>query len=531
MTSQDYRISTIVVLCKDCGNDVGAYPGLHKCPPPPSMPAMPSIPSKYQQSSSSYSSSRPNGRRPSDLDSDSKYSGSSSNSYGGGSRTPTSSSYQDRIGNGSSSRTPTATSFQERMRERDREKQQRERGEREAAARSVREDPRIETPTPTTTTTASSGSGTTIWSRLRAAKDIVNATITGEERWPDSDDSDFEGESHVCRLLREHADKKEEQELAAKIAELDMTPVDGTGSLSRSTGAGRNQYLRDEYSSRKETGASISSSGSGDREDYYGRSLRAKGDHSGPDPNENTWSPSNNTANSYGNSNLNANSSGSRYRSTSDVSRDDALSRLEGKSQGDKLAAQVSHLGSTSPRGRTNSPNGGYRAQDQPATSPNYSNNNNQHHQYSNNSQLSPSSAGGQYSNYSPSSSPSPNSNRRYDTPSPGPSSRQPRHGGQPPVSPVHHNNSGSSYRQQQGAPPSSSRGDPYSNRSRGPDPGQGYGRAEYDRKPTYPPSGNGGSHTNNYGQRQQQQNQQPQYQHGQQQQQYTGYGSNARYF
>lgn len=116
MTSQDYRVSTIVILCKDCGNDVGAYPGRHKCPPPPAMPAMPSIPSRYMQSNTPPpSSSRTNGRRPTDLGHD---------SYGG---------------SGSGSRTPTGSSFQDRMRERDREKQQREREEREAAARAVRE--------------------------------------------------------------------------------------------------------------------------------------------------------------------------------------------------------------------------------------------------------------------------------------------------------------------------------------------------------------------------------------------------------
>ncbi|KAF9354348.1 hypothetical protein BGX26_007822 [Mortierella sp. AD094] len=548
MTSQDYRVSTIAILCKDCNNDVGMYPGLHKCPPRPAMPEMPSIPAKYQQQPSSYSTSasRTNGRRPPDLESDSLYSGGGggggANSYGGGSRTPTSSSsYQDRIGGGSSSRTPTATSFQERMRERDREKQQREREEREAAARAVHT--RLDTATPSSTATPAAGAGTTIWSRLRAAKDVINATITGEERWPDSDDSDHEGESHVCRILREYTDKKEERELAAKIAELEMTPVDAPSSLSRATGASRNQYLRDDAGGRKESPSTISSTSSGDREDHYGKSLRARGEPSGgSDPSERSWSPSmsssstNTSSSSYGSNNLNVNSSsgGSRYRSTSDVSRDDALSRLEGKSQGDKLAAQVSHLGSTSPRARANSPNG-HRPQDQP-TSPNYPSK--QYQQYSNHGQLSPSSAGG-YSNnnYSPSSSQrsaSPSA-RRYDSPSPsGPpasSSRRPRYGGQESVSPTYPNNNSSSnnYRPQPGQPPSSRGGDPYSSRSRGPDPGQGYGRPEYDRRP---PVGGGGVPASNnnlgaYGQRQQQQHHQKQ----QYQQQHSGYGSHGNYF
>ncbi|KAF9114495.1 hypothetical protein BGX27_010645 [Mortierella sp. AM989] len=558
MTSQDYRVSTIVINCRDCGNDVGAYPGLHKCPPPPAMPAMPSIPSKYQQQSSSYSPSNSNGRRPPDLDSDSLYSGARSNggganSYGSGnSRTPTSSSFQDRIGGGSSARTPTPTSFQERMRERDREKQQREREEREAAARAVHEDSRVDSTASTTAAaTPAAGAGTTIWSRLRAAKDVINATITGEERWPDSDDSDHEGETHVGRILREYADKKEEKELAAKIAELELTPVDEPGSLSRATGASRNQYLQDDYSSRKEANSIASSTSSGEREDYYGRSLRARGEQTGSDPSERSWSPStssigtNTSNNSYGSNNLNVNSSsgGNRYRSTSDVSRDDALSRLEGKSQGDKLATQVSHLGSTSPRARANSPNVGYRSQDPTPTSPNYPNSSS--NQYGNQNQLSPSSAGGHHNqNYTSSPSQrsvSPNSTRRYDAPSPNvpsasSSRQQPRYGGPPAphVPPTYPNNN--NYRQQQGPPPSSRRGDPYSSRPRAPDPSQGYGRPVYDRRPPAGPPANSGN-LGAYGQRQQQQ--QPQYQQQQQyqprsqyqQQQHSGYGSNGNYF
>ncbi|KAF9132622.1 hypothetical protein BGW39_011718 [Mortierella sp. 14UC] len=255
MSSQDYRVSTVAILCRDCGNDVGLYPGKHKCPPPPAMPAMPSIPAQYQQSSSSssYSSRGMNGassggRRPPDLNSSSLHSGGgggSGNSYGSSSsstsKTPTSSSFQERMA-GSNSRTPTATSFQERMKERDREKQFREREEREAAARSVRDDPRdpgSNTATPTSAQ-ASSTAGSTLWNRLKAAKEVINATITGEEKWPESDDSDYEGETHVSRILREHADKREEAEMAKKIAELEMMPFESkssSSSLSRSTGA------------------------------------------------------------------------------------------------------------------------------------------------------------------------------------------------------------------------------------------------------------------------------------------------------
>ncbi|KAF9578260.1 hypothetical protein BGW38_006038 [Lunasporangiospora selenospora] len=529
MATQDYRVSTIVVLCKDCGNDVGLYPARHKCPPRPAMPAMPAIPSKYQQPSPSFSSSSSrsadggsSGRmRPPDLNPNSLYpstngsngtpGNSSTSSYGSGSRTPTSSSssFQDRM-NGS--KTPTASSFQERMKERDRERQLREREERELAARGIREETRQET-SQTTAAPAAAGSGNTLWGRLKAAKEVFNATITGEEKWPESDDSDYEGESHVGRILRDRADKKEEQELAAKIAELELNPyasTSTTSSLSKATGtASRNDYLRKDYAP-----STVSSTSSGDNDDHYTRSLRARGElpvNTGPDLAERSWSPSVSSANTtnsgqgYGsnnsynnnnnNNNLGVSGGGNRYRTSSDASRDDALSRLEGKSQGDKLAAQVSHLGSTSPRARANSPMG--HRQD------------NQHNNSGSNHQLSPSSA-----NYQP--SPSPGSGRRYDPPSP-----SPRFGGQGPSSPSYGNNNsggggggGGGYRPQQGPPPPS---DPY----------------EYDRRPTYPPGNSGGGPppgVQGYGQQRQPQYQQ--YQQPQQYQQHNAYGSNrGNYF
>lgn len=45
----DYRVSTLVVLCKDCGHDVGLYPARHKCQPV-ERPAMPALPTQYTKS-------------------------------------------------------------------------------------------------------------------------------------------------------------------------------------------------------------------------------------------------------------------------------------------------------------------------------------------------------------------------------------------------------------------------------------------------------------------------------------------------
>lgn len=36
----DYRVSTIIVLCKDCGQDVGLYPARHQCDARPYLPTL-----------------------------------------------------------------------------------------------------------------------------------------------------------------------------------------------------------------------------------------------------------------------------------------------------------------------------------------------------------------------------------------------------------------------------------------------------------------------------------------------------------
>ncbi|KAF9285268.1 hypothetical protein BGZ68_003995 [Mortierella alpina] len=305
----------------------------------------------------------------------------------------------------------TGSSFQERMRERDREKQQREREERDAAARAILDDPKLSATLlnqPTSTTTAAAvaqSTGTAIWNRLRAAKDVINATITGEERWPDSDDSDHEGESHVSRMLREYADKKEAAEVAAKIAELEMTPISSAASppvsasesLSKSL-SNRGIHRRPPDTARYDNGAlnnrtlRSSPSATSLRGDYYGQSLRSRGEtghqpalsedgsRSAPtstNSRTNTFSNNNDTTNSISlgrsgsgrnGSNLTkskssggpvgSNKLGNRFRTSSDASLSEALGRLEGKRNQDALVAQVSHLGST----RARSPHRGNRA-------------------------------------------------------------------------------------------------------------------------------------------------------------------------
>lgn len=46
----DYRVSAIVVLCKDCNQDVGLYPARHRCDATAKRPILPTL---YSSTSSS----------------------------------------------------------------------------------------------------------------------------------------------------------------------------------------------------------------------------------------------------------------------------------------------------------------------------------------------------------------------------------------------------------------------------------------------------------------------------------------------
>ncbi|KAG0347091.1 hypothetical protein BG004_000094, partial [Podila humilis] len=234
--------------------------------------------------------------------------------------------------------------------------------------------------------TNAQSTGATIWNKLRAAKDIINTTITGEERWPDSDESDHEGcESHVTRVLREYQEKKEADEIARKISELEMSPYNSNSnqtlhkspsqaSFSSTSSSGRNPYLRD--GGRKDYQGSPTSPTAAGGQDFYGRPFRARGDSNANSNNDHQPSRSEDISSrrmrSRGESDASNGSSGhsgfNRYRTASDASRDEALSRLEGKRTADVLNAQISHLGST--RVRAHSPHGGRRQAPEPPSVP-----------------------------------------------------------------------------------------------------------------------------------------------------------------
>ncbi|KAG0054053.1 hypothetical protein BGZ83_012042 [Gryganskiella cystojenkinii] len=274
----------------------------------------------------------------------------------------------------SSAANSSLMSFQDRMKERDRERQQREREERDAAARAIREDPAVNqllNQAHNATAAAAAAQPTTgavLWNKLKAAKDVINTAITGEERWPDSDDSDHEGESHVSRILRDYFDKNDEKEMAAKIAALEMTPVSAPLSKSPSN-SGSLGYTRDRLW-RNASASRLDNSSSSENE-YMAPSLRGRGGDNGGSGHKILRSEDNSRYrrpkasdgnNSMGRSISDGSNSvvkmGNRMRTSSDASRDEALSRLEGKRSQDAFVAQISHLGST----RARSPHRGQRA-------------------------------------------------------------------------------------------------------------------------------------------------------------------------
>ncbi|KAF9919241.1 hypothetical protein BX616_010493 [Lobosporangium transversale] len=277
----------------------------------------------------------------------------------------------------------TGSSFQDRLRERDRERQQKEREEREMAVKALREDTNQSAFNTTSdlfaaTTPAVQSTGTTLLNKLRATKDVINDAIAGEERWPDSDDSEYGGESHVRRVLREYADKKETTQAAAKIAELEAIPIIPTKSGSRSQNTRR--MVRKEniinnvrainttniinYSISPQASPSATSGlptpPSPLDMNSYSQHQRARGGNNvSSRPEDSTKGRENSDRsliNDHQNNPINSNTTLhppvriNRFRTSSDASLSEALGRLEGKRNQDALIAQVSHLGSTRAR-------------------------------------------------------------------------------------------------------------------------------------------------------------------------------------
>ncbi|KAF7723969.1 hypothetical protein EC973_001485 [Apophysomyces ossiformis] len=197
----DYRVSTIVVLCKDCGQDVGLYPARHKCqevsrPPLPTLPAQyldesrrpnPLLNPHATSSSSSSSNTHYGQPPPSPGNTDSKW------ARFGRSNTQDEdeeeeSTYLNKFAENLEEPEPAGKKLWGKVRQNEKWKMLNEKHDK------------------------AKGNGK-LWEKLLNATQTVADKIPtrDDDRGPESDGSDWEGESHVSRILREHYEKKRQQ--------------------------------------------------------------------------------------------------------------------------------------------------------------------------------------------------------------------------------------------------------------------------------------------------------------------------------
>ncbi|CAO3664612.1 unnamed protein product [Rhizopus microsporus] len=162
----DYRVSTLVVLCKDCGNDVGLYPARHKCTPV-DRPPMPPLQYNAGNTSSPLSSSTTTTE----------------------SSSPAVTRWASRRGkqpmaesNGLSS-SSTGKKLWGKVRQNDKWKQLNEKNDKSKQTGKL-------------------------WGKLiQATQTMADKIPSRDERGAESDEDDWEGETHVSRILREYYEK------------------------------------------------------------------------------------------------------------------------------------------------------------------------------------------------------------------------------------------------------------------------------------------------------------------------------------
>lgn len=202
----DYRVSTLVVLCKDCSQDVGLYPARHKCLPV-DRPAMPSLPTKYQKSSQQHPSSLElNSRTMSSASTSSNTSSSPSPSFS--SVDQPSSKWSSRLGKSSVTTPddqregeesiyfnnfasnlpedqPSGKKLWGKIKQNDKWKQLSEKNDKPKQSGKL-------------------------WGKLmQATQTMADKIPSRDDRGAESDEDDWEGETHVSRILREYYEKKQ----------------------------------------------------------------------------------------------------------------------------------------------------------------------------------------------------------------------------------------------------------------------------------------------------------------------------------
>ncbi|CDH58053.1 hypothetical protein RO3G_07476 [Lichtheimia corymbifera JMRC:FSU:9682] len=211
----DYRISRVVVCCKDCGQDVGLYPARHKCqevirPPLPPLPAnlddhyglrVPARTSDNVTRSRSTSSSSSTLNTPSDTSS----------------TTTTGSKWTARFGRSPSTKNNTndPDNEEESVYFNNFAAHLPEGGDSPGSGQSgkklwgkVRQNEKWKQLSEKYDKPKQSAK---LWGKLvQATQTVADKMPARDDRGPESDESDWEGESHVSRILREYYEKKHE---------------------------------------------------------------------------------------------------------------------------------------------------------------------------------------------------------------------------------------------------------------------------------------------------------------------------------
>ncbi|ORZ09598.1 hypothetical protein BCR42DRAFT_423735 [Absidia repens] len=219
----DYRVSTLVVLCKDCGHDVGLYPSRHKCQTNVSLPPVPSIPTRFAESNESLQVPRKSVHSPETSSSNGSYSrptsAASSSSFSSAS-TP---NFSDST-TASSPASGKWSRFGQRNKQSEDQQQlqqpddesiyfnnfaahlpEEERQGRKLWGK-VRQNEKWKQMNEKNDVQKPSGK---LWGKLLSATQNISDKIPSrEDKGPDSDESDWEGESHVSRALREYYETK-----------------------------------------------------------------------------------------------------------------------------------------------------------------------------------------------------------------------------------------------------------------------------------------------------------------------------------
>ncbi|CAO0803083.1 unnamed protein product [Mucor circinelloides] len=198
----DYRVSTLVVLCKDCGHDVGLYPARHKCQPV-ERPAMPALPAQYSKEKKlNIPGSLELSARTISSGSSSSMASSPSPSFSSA-ETPTS-KWSSRLQNNNKAEDDNEESvyfsnFAANLPETN-----------EASGKKlwgkVRQNEKWKQLSEKNEKPKQSGK---LWGKLiQATQTMADKIPTRDDRGAESDEDDWEGETHVSRILREYYEKK-----------------------------------------------------------------------------------------------------------------------------------------------------------------------------------------------------------------------------------------------------------------------------------------------------------------------------------